>query len=189
MVKLILAVAAAVLLNWNYIFGEKPTAASSTAAASNKGEASTAADGDNTEAKKGKKGKKTGELPPDTPGDYARMLLMVQGNDWGADPFGAPAKTNIVADSQSNAMPAVENEEGEEKEELKVESIMITPLQSLAVVNGQILAEGDMFQGKRITRITRDTVVMKSKGGVRELKLKDSGIPMVYEKSLVEGKR
>ncbi len=184
MIKLALAVAAAVIFNWNYIFGEKKTAAPSTAtAAKGKSDTSTAASGgDNTEAKKGKKGKKTEELPPDTPGDYARMLLMVQGNDWGADPFGALAKTIIADNRQPEAVPADEEEEEEEKEDLKVESIMITPLQSLAVVNGQILAEGDMFQGKRISRITRDTVVMKSKGGIRELKLKDSGIPMVYEK-------
>ncbi len=47
--------------------------------------------------------------------------------------------------------------------------------------SGRLLAEGDMFQGNKISKITRDFIVLQSNGIPQELRLNDTGIPMIYE--------
>jgi type II secretory pathway component PulC len=118
------------------------------------------------------------EQPSGEEADYQQMLALARGRNWGPDPFGISDSTAAEQDKQNQ-------EQG--RGDIRLESILLTPSQSLAVINNQLLTEGDVFQGRRIYKITKDSVVMEMNGVLQELKMKDYGIPTVYIKTPVAG--
>ncbi len=174
-VYLVLAMVISLIANWKYIFKEK-TPATVTAPATDqsrfqKNQAITAADS---------RAEAAAETLPEKKVDYRQMTALDRGMNWGPDPFGISSKPEgMEADKrkQNNRKPI----------NLRLESILITPSQSLAVINNRLLTVGDTFQGKRISRITGNSVIMEIKGNLQELKLGDYGIPMVYIKTPVAG--
>ena len=71
-------------------------------------------------------------------------------------------------------------EKGPQAPSFNLKSILITQLQSLAVINDQILAEGEVFEGGKVVKITEDSVTVETDIGLEEVKLQEHGIPMVY---------
>ncbi len=71
----------------------------------------------------------------------------------------------VVDDSQSQLAIA--------QSELELISIMGTERGNCCMINDDLLYEGDMIKGFKITRITNDVVMLKSSQGQIQLKLKD----------------
>lgn len=178
-VPVILAIALilALLFNWKYFFKEKKT--SKPVTVTNVQQPSPPRQA--TVAKPPSRKKAEKKLPqPEKVADYEKMTALSQEIKWGVDPFGLSLKKDVSKPEQ------VAPEEKEDVDEgFRLESILITEVQTLAVINNQLLAEGDSFEGRNILKITEDSVIMEDHGSKRELKMKEHKIPMVYVKTIV----
>jgi hypothetical protein len=76
---------------------------------------------------------------------------------WGRDPFALPSQsagTGIAADG-----------------EFHLSAIIYRAGRGVAIINNKILRQGDMIEGKRISEILEDRVVLQGAAGEKELRV------------------
>ncbi|HUK55938.1 MAG TPA: hypothetical protein VLY20_04700 [Nitrospiria bacterium] len=76
---------------------------------------------------------------------------------WGRDPFVLPGRTNAVG-SEANG-------------ELHLSAIIYRSGRGVAIINNKILRKGDKIDGKQITDILEDRVVLQGPAGEKELRV------------------
>ncbi len=158
------------MANWKYIFKEKkPVTVAAPATDQVQSHMNQQTTAPITQAEE------SDEALPEKIADYKKMQVLALKNNWEVDPFGVSSKLGGTEAGQNNHSTS-------EPGSLHLESILITQYQSLAVINSQLVAPGDVFQGKKISKITKDSVFMETNGKLQELKLNNYGIPTLYLK-------
>ncbi len=172
----------AIWSNWDFIFGDKkkaPVAADFARRAVQRPQDQQANTAKTPEKKAQKKA-------PEKVVDHQQMMVLAQGKNWGRNPFGLTPKVKKKSKPAAEVTP---EKKPSDPTTLNLESILITQFQSLAVINNQLLTEGDLFQGKKIAKITEDSVFIEEYGITKELKMAKHGIPMTYVKTTVPGSK
>jgi len=72
----------------------------------------------------------------------------------------------LTLDEQKQGFFMSAREEG-----IYLQGIFVWPTKKIALINGQVLKEGDFIKGKRISFIYEDKVILKDSTGIMALKL------------------
>ena len=180
-VIMVAAVIFSITSNWKYFFGDKKKTSNKAMSAA---QASKTVASKQAAVASAEQQKKAVKKVPKKTANLQRMLELASEADWKMDFFGGVLKRETTTESSVAPPP-----KKKKKTKLRLESILITQLQPLAVVNGRLLAEGDSIMGKKILKITENSIVVQEKGTIEELRIKDAGITTTYvETSVAEEK-
>lgn len=92
---------------------------------------------------------------------------------------GEGLKKESAADESAKAEGL---EAAEEEEPMVVTMILIGQNKKMAVINDEFVSEGDKFEGKRISRIVKNAVFIRSESGEKRLALGEMSFAFLKEK-------
>ncbi len=102
-----------------------------------------------------------------TPGLRAQLLSEINTQwlerqekalQWGRDPFALPSRPSPSAGMAADG-------------EFQLSAIIYRAGRGVAIINNKILRKGDMIEGRRVTEILEDRVVLQGAAGEKELRV------------------
>ena len=81
---------------------------------------------------------------------------------------------------------SIKNETRNSAKPLQLQAVLVSKERSVAVINGQLLQQGELIDGYKVIRISSDTVILQGKSGKRTLSRAGTGLKKMSTKSDVK---